>query len=189
MTKDLTKAINNCYNVVQTSTGVNRMFKFKDIVQAGAPSMRYVTRGLFKEFNTNSSYTPTFNLKQEDDEDTYSFEKIYLALNDPTEYKLVEQVFNGDVKHWEACKVSPELSDFIDRCREKLMKKLQSEAFGKIMSLAFEDGNKNQMSALKILYDIKPIKTVKEVGRPKKEKKVEEVDNKDLLEDIKRLKE
>lgn len=165
------------------------MFKFNDVVQAGPPSMKYVTISMFKELNKHADYKPTFNMKKDDDATTYSFEKIYLALSDPTEYRLVQEVFNNDAKHWEACKSSPELVDFIEKCREKLMKKLQSEAFGKIMSLAFDDGNKNQMAALKILYDIKPIKTVKDVGRPKKEKKADEISTVDILEDIKRLKE
>ena len=162
------------------------MFQFKDYIRADNGCKKYVSRKLFRETNFDKDYKPTFNMTPEDDEETYSFEKIYLSLNDPTEYRIITEIFNGDARNWEVVRSSTELAEFFDKCRDKLMKKLQSEAFSKIMGLAFDDGNKNQMSALKILYDIKPVKTA---GRPKKEKKVEEIDTTDLLEDIKRLKE
>lgn len=149
---------------------------------------RYVTNSAFVEYNVLSDYKPTFTLADEDHDGYLSFSKLFLSYyKDPSEASFVEDVFEGDWKHWEAFKNSINIDELYSTLRKQADKRLESEAMSKIISIAFDDNNKNNLQALKFIIDGKAAKSKEKVGRPKKEKKEPEIDSKDLLADIQRL--
>lgn len=158
-------------------------------------NIRYVTNSAFVDLPDMSNqfradYKPTFTIKEQDYDGYYSMERLFLDhYKDPTEYEFVEEVFEGDVKHWEVFKNSSWLQKYYQKWKEKAEAKLLSEAMNRIVTTAFDDSNKNQFQALKYLVERnKSSVNKKAVGRPKKEKDTEEVDSKTLMEDIERLK-
>lgn len=158
---------------------------WKDVRKNGS---RYVTNSAFAEFNVVPDYKPTFTLADEDHDGLISFPKLFLNYyKDPSESKFVEDVFEGDWKHWELFKNSMYISEMYELLRKQSDKRLESEAMNKIISIAFDDNNKNNLQALKFIIDGKTSKTKEKVGRPKKEKKEPEIDSKSLLADIQRL--
>jgi hypothetical protein len=144
----------------------------------------------FVEYSYGCSIKPVFTIAEEDHDGYLSFPKLFLAhYKDPTEMSFVNDVFNGDLKYWNQFKSANNVEKLYKELREKADLMLQSEAMNKIVSIAFDDNNKNNLAALKYLVDDKKKKEKKVVGRPKKVEEVEEIDNAELLEDIKRLKE
>ena len=134
-------------------------------------------------------YVPTFTIAPEHKEGLYSMEQLYLEhYTDPTEYSFVQDVFEGDIDHWEAVKTSQWLSRHYGMWKKRADAMLVSAATKRIVETAFDENNKNSFQALKYLVE-RGEKTTKKAGagRPKKEKAAEEVDNSDLLADIARL--
>lgn len=132
-------------------------------------------------------YKPTFTVKPYHHDDLYSMEQLFLDhYMDPTEYSFVEDVFEGDFKHWEAMKTSLNIQPLYENWKKKAEAKLMSEAMNKIVTIAFDENNKSCFQALKYLVERKP---KEKVGRPKKEKVEDKADDKVLLEAIKRIKE
>lgn len=149
---------------------------------------KYVTKQAFAEYNHNDDYKPTFTTSDTDKDDLLSFSKLFISYYmDPTETRFVEDVFDGDWKHWEVFKTSQGIDEIYATARKASDQKLKAEAMNKVIAIAFDDGNKNNLQALKFLIGDKVEKTPKTVGRPKKDKKEPEIDSKTLLEDIKRL--
>lgn len=145
---------------------------------------KYITRACFDELPRLENYTPTFTLSAEDHDGLLSMEKLFLKYyTDPTEYLFVQEVFEGDFKHWETMKTAQIIKEYYEDWKQKALKKLQSEVMQKLIESAIE---KNNIQAIKYLLDMQVERP--KAGRPKKEKKVEEVDQKDLLADIARLK-
>lgn len=166
------------------------MFKWNDYRSNG----KYVTNAAFLEQLPMSSvrsetYKPTFTTADEDREGCYSFSKLFLKhYKDPTEMSFINEVFEGDLKHWETFKNSGGIAPIYERLRRKADLMLQSDAIRKIIDIAMDDTNRNNFTALKYLADRAPKPIKKEVGRPKKVKEEDEVSSKDLLVDIERLK-
>lgn len=162
---------------------------WKDTRKPGG--VRYVTNAAFADMPDkpgqcmSKKYIPTFTILPYHHDDLYSMEQLFLEhYTDPTEYSFVEDVFDGDMKHWEEFKTSVHISKYYERWKKKAEAKLASEAITKIVNTAFDDNDKNQFSALKYLVERN---NKASVGRPKKAKK--EVDDRDdILADIKRLK-
>lgn len=152
----------------------------------------YVTRSAIAELKIwydDDKYKPTFTLSDEDHDGLYSFPKLFLKYyTDPTEMQFVNEVFEGDLDHWEKFKKSSGFEPIYEKLRKKADIMLQSAAISKIVSIAFDENNKNNLPALKYLVEKKPVKAEKGAGRPKKEPKEDEIDSKDLLKDIERLK-
>lgn len=150
---------------------------------------KYYTIATIKEFNERlPDYKSTFTLAEEDHDGLYSLPKLFFKhYTDPTEMSFVNEVFDGDIEHWEAFKTSIIFSPIYQKLRKKADILLQSAAMNKIVSIAFDESNKNNFTALKYLVDRKPAEPVKGRGRPKKEEKVEEISSKELLKDLERL--
>ena len=150
---------------------------------------KFVTNAAFLETpENNAAYKPTFTFADEDKEGCYSFPKLFLKhYKDPTEMTFIDEVFNGDIKHWEFFKASKFIAPVYEQLRKRADLMLQSEAMGKIVSIAFDDCNKNNFTALKYLVDRNKTTTKTGAGRPKKVKEPDEIDSKDLLADIERL--
>ena len=169
--------------------GVLKMFKWNDY----RCNPKYVTNGAFLEQiapvgDRNKEYKPTFTTADEDKDGCYSFSKLFLShYTDPTEMTFINEVFEGDLKHWETFKTSNAIAPIYERLRKKADLMLQSDAMRRIYAIAMDDNNKNSFTALKYLADRAPKPAKEPVGRPKKVKETEEVSSKDLLADIERL--
>lgn len=157
-------------------------------------NVNYITNTAFADIPENKllknpNYKPTFTIKDYDHDGLISMERVYLEhSSDPTEYTFVEDVFDGDMKHWEMMKNAQYVRKHYQKWKQKAEAKLLSDAMTKIVETAFDANNKNSFQALKYLVERKavPAETPKR-GRPKKVKEVEEIDSNELLEDIKRL--
>lgn len=155
---------------------------------------RYVTNSAFYDLPSNMQpapdYKPTFTLKPVDTDGYYSMERLFLEhYQDPTEFSFVEDVFEGDVEHWEVFKNAEFTGTLYKRWKKMALARLQSEAMLKIVATAYDDNNKNNFNALKYLVDLdKKTEKSKTRGRPKKEVIEEPVDSQALLDDIARLK-
>ena len=136
-------------------------------------------------------YDATFTIEPEDKDDLYSMERLFLEYyQDPTEYQIVQNVFDGDLQHWEVFKNSGVIHKYYLKWKKKAEAKLLSEAMRRIVETAFDEESKNSFTALKFLVDRgNKTQEKKGAGRPKKEKEEETVDSKTLLADIARIKE
>lgn len=136
-------------------------------------------------------YKPTFTALPEDHDGLYSIEKLFLEYyKDPTEFKFVEDVFEGDVKHWEAFKSSYFIAPMYEIWKKKAEAKLMSEAMSKIVETAFDENNRSSFQALKYLVERnQKSETGAKRGRPKKVKEEPKDNDNMLLEAIKRIQE
>lgn len=137
----------------------------------------------------DKGYKPTFTIAPDHHDGLYSMEKLFLEhYTDPTEFSFIQDVFEGDIEHWETVKTSVCIAKRYESWKKKAEAMLISDAMMKIVSTALDENNKNSFQALKYLVE-RGEKLAKRptAGRPKKEKKEEEVDSKDLLADIARL--
>lgn len=176
------------YNCCQIVTHGEQFMKitWKDYRKIG---QRFVTQSAFYELNTISGYKPTFTTADEDHDDLISFSKLFLSYyKDPSEQQFVEDVFEGDWRHWKNFKESSVAGEIYKTLRQQADEMLVGDAMKKVLDIAFDDNNKNNLQALKFIIDGKTSKVKEKVGRPKKEKKEPEINSKDLLADIQRLK-
>lgn len=157
-------------------------------------NQKYITLAAFADMpetkkDYSGDYKPTFTITEDHKEGLYSMEKLFLEYyRDPTEYQFVQNVFDGDIKHWETMKNSSVLSKYYTKWKQKAEARLLSEAMGRIVTTALDEDNKNSFQALKYLVERNTVKAAKKsVGRPKKEIEDDGVDTKSLLEDIKRI--
>lgn len=158
-------------------------------------NVNYITNAAFGDipnykYTIPDGYKPTFTMKDHDNNGLISMERLYVEhYADPTEYTFVQDVFDGDLKHWEAFKNATRIRDLYKGWKKKAEQKLLSEAMQEVVRTAFDPSNKSSFQALKFLVDRGTKMEEPKRGRPKKEKEPEEESNKELLEDIKRLKE
>lgn len=156
--------------------------------------VNYVTIQAVKELICNrgkrfTGYTPTFTLHEEDEDGCYSLPKLFLEYcYDPTEKEFVDNVFDGDFRHWDKFRNNVFIRKYYEDWKARAERKLLSEVMLKMVEMAFDNSNKSSFSALKYLADRGFKEEKQAVGRPKKEKTPEKVDDKDLLADIARLK-
>ena len=135
-------------------------------------------------------YVPTFTIAPEHKDGLYSMEQLFMEhYKDPTEYSFVQDVFEGDLDHWEAVKSSTWVEKYYLNWKKNAEARLLSDAMMKLVNTAFDESNKNSFQALKYLVE-RDAKAAKRstAGRPKKEKETDTVDSSDLLADIARLK-
>ena len=157
-------------------------------------NQKYITLAAFADLvelrkERAEEYKPTFTIAEDHKDGLYSMEKLFLEYyRDPTEYRFVQDVFEGDIKHWETMKNSSAVNKYYILWKQKAEARLLSEAMGRIVTTALDEDNKNSFQALKYLVERNTVKAAKKsVGRPKKEIEDDGVDTKSLLEDIKRI--
>lgn len=158
--------------------------KLKDTM--GSP----LTQSLFLEIGYNTDYA-IYTLKAEDHNHNGilypSIRRIYLELEDPTEYEVASRCFiNWD--HWKRICENKLIRPHIDSWREELEVKLRSRAVKDLMNLcASENGS---FQAAKFLADRGWDK--RGAGRPSKEELqkraaiAESIEN-DFSADVKRM--
>lgn len=144
---------------------------------------QYITSSAIKELQySTTEIAPIFTLQSEDYNGLISLPKAYSKYyQDTTDYNFVKEYFDGDFLHWEAFINNPKIAPIMKNLKKTNEKRLESEAIAKIVNIAFDDDNKNNLSALKMLVNGDKIK-----------KKVETNDiipDTDLKNDIERLQE
>lgn len=157
----------------------------KYVTNAAIADLPELMKGYHKE------YKPTFTILPEHHDGLYSLESLFMEYYyDPTEYSFVENVFDGDVRHWEEFKNSAIIRNYYKKWKEKAEGKLMSEAMAKIVQKAFDDSDKSSFQALKYLVERnQKTDTKASRGRPKKEKETDTRDDKLLMDAIKRMQE
>jgi len=95
-----------------------------------------------------------------------SFKRLYLELEDPTEYEFATRYLLG-WKHWLRLYQNRQIRPYIEEMREELELKLRSQAFRDMVSLSASEGG--NFSATKWLADKGWDK--RSAGRPSKQEK------------------
>lgn len=159
---------------------------------------RLQTKALFFE-TTLPEYRiemePEWTLKEKDhlanDGKTYrSMKKIYLEMEDVTEYNFALATL-GSFVHWETLCKSPWFKEHIDQWRKELNLKLKAKGMKSIIHAATTDENLS-FQAMKYLADNQYLDKVSKRGRPSKEDikaelKKEAEANKVFLDDAERI--
>lgn len=113
------------------------------------PIGRYLTHAMFFESKT-AGYEPTFTLKEKDHEykgvKYLSMRRLYLEMEDPTEYLFAEQVL-GSWDHWQRICASNLILKHIKQWREELATKLKARAIQAMIATATQDGSKGTTAA------------------------------------------
>lgn len=148
---------------------------------------RPITQSLFLEIGYSKS--AAYTLKEVDHEyegRTYpSIKRLYLEMEDPTEYEFATTYFLG-WKHWERICANVAIFQHVREWREELEHKMKSSATKKMIQLAQADN----YQAVKWLADRGW--AIKGAGRPSKavleqEKKIREDIADEYKEDVVRL--
>lgn len=109
-------------------------------------SERYLTRGLFKEtISTHRAKThpAVFTLKPYDDGAYKSLKKIYMEVNDPTEYLFAIEAFGEEGwEQWQKLSKAGWFQPYIESWRDELEIKMRAEGVRKMRDLA-NSGNKD----------------------------------------------
>ena len=140
-------------------------------------SFRWITKGLFYEQNYGEDRNEfaVFTLKDVDHEahgkQYASLKRLYLELEDPTEYEFATTILGG-WDHWKALCGCSWFEEHIEAWRSELQLKLQSRALKNLMFEA-ENNGKNAYDANKFLiakgYLPKETKLPGKRGRPSKD--------------------
>jgi len=112
---------------------------------------RFLTHAMFFETRIKASgYEPTFTLKEQDhtyeDIDYVSMRRLYLEMEDPTEYEFAITTL-GSWDHWQRLCNSAAIFEHISRWREELETKVRAKAIKAMISTATNDGAKGTTAA------------------------------------------
>lgn len=160
------------------------------------PNGVYIVKTLFCEWDDTSRSQCVYTLKNDDhtmDGVTYpSLKKLYLELEDPTEYEFSQLYLDG-WDHWKKLSSAAFFKEHCKEWREELEIRLRSQALARIKKRAAQD-SKDSMVADKILLSggWKTPEEKERVGRPSKQKIKEEADKlfrdtSEVDEDYKRI--
>ena len=113
------------------------------------PIGRFLTHAMFFE-SKSKGYEPTFTTKEKDHEykgtKYISMRRLYLEIEDPTEYLFAEQAL-GSWDHWQKLCNSALIFEHIKKWREELAVKLKARAIQAMIATATEDGSKGTTAA------------------------------------------
>ena len=150
----------------------------------------YFTKQLFFELTEGDKSNVLYTLKHEDHTykgKTYpSLRRIYLELEDETEYQIATRYFGGWA-HWKKLLDTPWFLDYVSEFREELKVKLLSESLKTLR----EKAKNGSETAAKFLYE-KGVGPKSPVGRPTKKAIKEEArrlteEHLELQEDFQRV--
>lgn len=119
--------------------------KFKN-----SEGVRY-TQGLFYESAVYDRDSVLYTLKDTPHMGFPSIHEIYLSLNDPTEYRIATEYFDG-VDHWEQIIGSTWFKPHLAKMRKALELKIRSEALAEVIKDA-KSGSKSSMSSAKFILE------------------------------------
>jgi hypothetical protein len=104
---------------------------------------QYCTAALFREMLDPTAGdlldTVVFTLKEHDDVENgwYSFQRLYVEIGDPTEYKQAKELVGG-VNHWQVLLRCKWFKEMLKEARTELKQKLRSDAYARIAKSADE---------------------------------------------------
>ncbi len=150
---------------------------------------RRLTKGLFFETTLADKSTVLYTLKEEDHEGYPSLKKLYLEVEDPTEYKFATSYLSG-YSHWEELCKCEWFIPHLELWRKELELKIKSKALYQIREEAENDLSKSKFTANKFLLEggwkPKETETKSRRGRPSKQEITdaakEIAENKDMLD-------
>lgn len=125
------------------------MSEFKDTMG------RWLTQALFWEYR-HKNYQALFTFKDDDfvhDGVLFkSLKKLYLQIEDPTEYLFATTVLGG-WEHWQKMCGTKLIFPHIQKWRDELDIKLKAKALRAVLSIAESPENKGQLSAAKYMAE------------------------------------
>ena len=110
-----------------------------------------LTTRLFRELSFGEEDRALFTLKRKDTNNLPSLFRLYMELNDPTEYEVATQLFES-WEHWERITNNKQIQPYIAEMREELAKKLESEGVARLIKEVQTNG-KNAYQAAKYLAE------------------------------------
>jgi hypothetical protein len=150
-------------------------------------------RGLFREETTSSECPPVYTLKDYDD-DLPSLYRLYMDLEDETEYVFATTYLDG-YEHWEMLCNCTWFQPYIERWRKELTLKLTAKRLKILITDSMDETSKSKTSSTKYLIE-QGWRTRDELrrGRPSKDEVRNELDKqvkeeKAVQEDLARIQE
>ena len=163
--------------------------KFKNAIGA------HLLKPIFFEYDNSEHLYSVYTLKDYDhtvDGVTYpSLRKLYVEMEDPTEYEFAVKHLDGWV-HWKKLTESSFFQQYLKEWREELEVRMRAKALNRIKTRATGD-TKDSFAADKILLAGGwKTQSTEKVGRPSKDKIKEEanklfMESSEFDEDFKRL--
>lgn len=133
---------------LKTKSAEDLLPDFKDVRGA------WRTASLFEETCEDpAKYPPIYSLKDSDTSSCVSLRKLYLAIEDPTEYKFAE-VCLGGWDHWLMICESWIVKPYIEHMRELLQEKLKYKYTRRIQDIAEEGEGPIALNAAKYLLEL-----------------------------------
>ena len=135
---------------------------------------RWKTTGMFLEGSTNGyNQDAPYTMKSSDHKykgkEYKSIHKIYVELEDPTEYRIATEYFGG-WQHWKKICESPIMQPHIETMREELNVKLRAKGIAIVKNDATDAESKTAVQSAKWLSNRGwAEETEKKRGRPSKE--------------------
>lgn len=132
------------------------------------PSNARYLKGLFFEETLGDKSTVLYTLKDSDHLGYPSLYRLYMEVNDPTEYRFAIQYLDG-FEHWEMLTQCTWFQPYVSRWRNELEIRMKSENLAKLISFADTTvPNKDTLATNKYLLEAgwKPPATK---GRPSKD--------------------
>ena len=130
----------------------------------------HITKGLFWELNEYDRSICLYTLKDEDHEGLPSLYRLYMEMEDPTEWRFANEYLDG-WSHWEKIVGSPWFKDHVTRWRKELDLKMRAKALTAIREEA-EGLGKNSFQANKYILEkgwVVNSETKSKRGRPTKD--------------------
>lgn len=129
---------------------------------------QFLIKALFWETNNDTPDQILYTLKDEDYRGFPSLRRLFLEMEDETEYLFAIRYFYS-FEHWNRIAGSNQIRPFIRVWREELRLQVLNKALARIRSIAEGDG-KDKLSAQRYLIEKSwDKKTTRRVGRPDKE--------------------
>lgn len=132
---------------------------------------RYLTKAMFFE---TSHYPESirFTLKLHDHKGYPSLHRLYVDMEDPTEYLFAIEYFEG-WEHWKVLSSLDWFKPYLENMREELDLKLKAKNVERMKKVAEDPDHKSSVQAMRYLiekgYIDKDEKIAKKRGRPSKD--------------------
>lgn len=111
---------------------------------------KFRTNSLFYEIKNESLDEPIFTIKDRHHGKYWSFQRLYLEIGDLTEYRVGEMLLYS-IEHLDRFNKNAAIKAVLNKCRDKLERKLRSEAVMTISDLRNSKDGKLAMAAAKFI--------------------------------------